>query len=184
MKRKCLSKRARFEVFKRDGFVCQYCGAHPPDATLEVDHIVPVAEGGPDDPDNLVTACLPCNRGKAAIPLTSIPESLEEKAAMVAEREEQLRGFYDVMEARRARIESEMWWVAEVFDPEAGKGHPREYLEAYKRFNEKLGVHAVIEAAEIAMARGSYYRDRRRFRYFCGICWNKVRDMEQPHGKN
>ena len=25
-----LSKKARFEIFKRDGFVCQYCGAHPP----------------------------------------------------------------------------------------------------------------------------------------------------------
>jgi 5-methylcytosine-specific restriction endonuclease McrA len=45
-KRKSISKKARFEVFKRDAFSCQYCGAHPPDSILHVDHIVPVALGG------------------------------------------------------------------------------------------------------------------------------------------
>ncbi len=29
-----ISKRLRFEVFKRDGFVCQYCGNHPPAVVL------------------------------------------------------------------------------------------------------------------------------------------------------
>ena len=45
-KRKSITKSVRFEVFKRDGFKCQYCGASAPDVILEVDHIVPVAEGG------------------------------------------------------------------------------------------------------------------------------------------
>jgi 5-methylcytosine-specific restriction endonuclease McrA len=40
--RKPLSKKLRFEVFKRDGFSCQYCGAHPPDVLLEIDHVIPV----------------------------------------------------------------------------------------------------------------------------------------------
>jgi len=30
-KRKSLSKKVRFEVFKRDSFQCQYCGASAPD---------------------------------------------------------------------------------------------------------------------------------------------------------
>ena len=36
-----ISKKIRFEVFKRDGFTCQYCGKSPPGVTLEADHIKP-----------------------------------------------------------------------------------------------------------------------------------------------
>ena len=59
--RKGISKKTRFDVFKRDLFACQYCGAHPPGVLLHVDHIVAVASGGTNDKDNLVTACQPCN---------------------------------------------------------------------------------------------------------------------------
>lgn len=65
MGRKSTGKRLRFEVFKRDHFTCQYCGAQPPDAVLVVDHIHPVSEGGTDDIHNLITACDPCNQGKS-----------------------------------------------------------------------------------------------------------------------
>ena len=64
--RKALSKKLRFEVFKRDKFTCQYCGRMAPDVILEVDHINPVAEGGNNNFNNLVTACQDCNRGKGA----------------------------------------------------------------------------------------------------------------------
>jgi len=63
-KRKSLSKGLRFDIFKRDGFTCQYCGRQPADVVLEIDHILPVYEGGTNDPMNLVTACEDCNRGK------------------------------------------------------------------------------------------------------------------------
>lgn len=67
--RKPLSKRTRFEVLKRDMFVCKYCGAKAPDVLLEIDHIVPVSKGGTDDIFNLITACSSCNRGKSNIQL-------------------------------------------------------------------------------------------------------------------
>ena len=54
-KRKSISKKNRFEVFKRDSFTCQYCGASAPDVLLEVDHIKPVASGGTNDILNLIT---------------------------------------------------------------------------------------------------------------------------------
>lgn len=38
-KRIAISKRVRFDVFKRDSFKCQYCGKSAPDVILEVDHI-------------------------------------------------------------------------------------------------------------------------------------------------
>jgi len=71
MARKSTGKRLRFEVFKRDHFTCQYCGAQPPDVVLVVDHIDAVATGGSNHIDNLITACEACNGGKADIPLTT-----------------------------------------------------------------------------------------------------------------
>lgn len=57
----------RFEILKRDGFRCRYCGAgRKQGAVLQVDHIKPKAAGGTDDPANLTTACDDCNAGKAA----------------------------------------------------------------------------------------------------------------------
>ena len=61
MARKAIPKSVRFEVFKRDKFTCQYCGASAPDVILEIDHIRPVSKGGTNDILNLVTACRDCN---------------------------------------------------------------------------------------------------------------------------
>lgn len=64
MARKGLSKKIRFEVFKRDQFTCQYCGKKAPDVILHVDHIQPVSKGGTNDLLNLITSCQDCNLGK------------------------------------------------------------------------------------------------------------------------
>lgn len=61
-----LSKTDRFRILQRDRFTCRYCGRCPPAVVLEVDHVHPRSEGGSDDPDNLVSSCLDCNRGKGA----------------------------------------------------------------------------------------------------------------------
>ena len=63
-KRKPISKKTRFEVFKRDKFCCSFCGQSAPDVILEIDHLKPVVKGGTNDILNLVTACFDCNRGK------------------------------------------------------------------------------------------------------------------------
>lgn len=173
-RRIALSKMVRFEVFKRDGFTCQYCGAHPPAVVLHVDHIVAVAAGGDNSMDNLVTACEPCNLGKGARDLSVSPQSLSDRATEVAEREEQLLGYQRVMEARRQRLEDEVWRVLEVLNGPSVESVPRDHFNSARMFIEKLGVHAVLEAAEIAM--GSDVRQRNLFRYFCGVCWNKVRE--------
>lgn len=60
--RKPISKKIRFEVFKRDKFTCQYCGRSAPDVILEIDHLNPVINGGDNDILNLVTSCRDCNR--------------------------------------------------------------------------------------------------------------------------
>lgn len=63
--RQSIAPRLRFEVLLRDGFACRYCGRRPPETTLEVDHIVPVARGGATDLNNLQAACRECNVGKS-----------------------------------------------------------------------------------------------------------------------
>lgn len=64
--RKPISKKLRFEVLQRDGYVCRYCGHGAPSVVLHIDHVVPVAHGGTNELDNLVTACEACNNGKRA----------------------------------------------------------------------------------------------------------------------
>lgn len=51
----------RFNLFLRDRFTCQYCGAHN---DLTFDHVVPRAYGGRTTWANVTTACAPCNLKK------------------------------------------------------------------------------------------------------------------------
>lgn len=174
-KRVGLSTKTRFEIFKRDLFACQYCGAHPPQVLLHVDHIVPVAEGGGNETENLVTACEPCNLGKGARQLSSAPESLASKASRIAEAEAQLKGYQEIARKRVERIEDEMWEVAEVLWPGSSqKGANRSDLRSIKTFVEKLGVVDVLDLAEIARA-AKPYGGNRMWLYFCGCCWRAIR---------
>ncbi|MEX0763211.1 MAG: HNH endonuclease [Dehalococcoidia bacterium] len=54
---------SRREVFARDGYRCQYCGIRTRDLTL--DHVIPRSRGGVHEWENVVSACKPCNHGKA-----------------------------------------------------------------------------------------------------------------------
>ena len=56
-------KLTRFEVFNRDHATCQYCGKETRQLTL--DHIIPRYRGGQHTWENVVSACVACNRHKA-----------------------------------------------------------------------------------------------------------------------
>jgi len=91
--RASISKRLRFEVFKRDSFKCQYCGRSAPEVVLHVDHIVPVSEGGSNDMLNLITSCELCNLGKSNIELSDNSAVVKRKkqADELQERREQMQ---------------------------------------------------------------------------------------------
>jgi 5-methylcytosine-specific restriction endonuclease McrA len=55
-------KLTRFEVFNRDQYACQYCGRRIRELTL--DHVIPRGRGGEHTWENVVSACIPCNRRK------------------------------------------------------------------------------------------------------------------------
>ena len=56
-------KLTRLEVFRRDQYTCQYCGHQTRQLTL--DHVIPRYRGGEHSWENIVSACVPCNRRKA-----------------------------------------------------------------------------------------------------------------------
>lgn len=64
-KRNPIPPTLRHEVLKRDGYQCLECGATNINSTLEVDHIIPIAQGGTDEFSNLQTLCIVCNRAKS-----------------------------------------------------------------------------------------------------------------------
>lgn len=178
-KRRALSKKTRFEIFKRDAFTCQYCGATPPQAILHVDHINPVSKGGGNEASNLITACLACNLGKSATPLESVPMSLEKHASDVAEREAQLRGYESVLRAKRERIEDQAWDVAEVFMEQFNADTIRkDWLRSIRHFVDVMGVDSSIRAMDIACR--ARRNERQCFMYFCGICWRCIHEGRVP----
>jgi 5-methylcytosine-specific restriction endonuclease McrA len=56
----------RFNVFLRDHFRCQYCGAEFSSKDLTFDHVVPRSRGGETRWDNVLAACEPCNTRKGS----------------------------------------------------------------------------------------------------------------------
>lgn len=84
MSRKPISKQIRVQILARDRYRCKMCGRTKDEVSLEVDHIVPVADGGTDELNNLATLCRDCNRGKAAYRFSDyttmdvVPDGIEE----------------------------------------------------------------------------------------------------------
>lgn len=62
-------KENRIKVYERDEYKCCYCGKQLTRFTCTLDHVTPVAAGGKNNLENLVTACLDCNSRKHRRPV-------------------------------------------------------------------------------------------------------------------
>lgn len=138
--RRSIPQRVRFEVFKRDKFTCQYCGATAPTVVLNCDHIHPVSGGGTNDLLNLITSCRPCNGGKGAIPLSDdgaaekqrrTLEELEDRRQqiemMLNWRDDMLSHRDDVVQQISGRVQKRIGW----FLSEHGKASIARLLKRY-----------------------------------------------------
>lgn len=169
-----ISKKLRFEVFKRDGFTCQYCGKKTPETVLEVDHIVSVSEGGQDDMTNLVTSCFDCNRGKGKISLDKVPgqeEDLHEKTILLLERERQLREYNEVLARIREREDVDLKELTDYWDRAFNPCYFKwATIRSYLRLFAKERIR---DAIEITMRKDldttDCYKGDAAFRYLCGI---------------
>lgn len=175
VKRKSISKKKRFEILKRDGFSCQYCGAHPPQVILQVDHITPIKKGGDNSEDNLITSCQPCNIGKGVVSLIDIPTSLKDKAKAIEESELQIKGYNEIAMAKKYRIDDEAWRIAASLENvQMVEKYNSLKLQSIKLFLNRLDFASVIDAAEKSFAKFQF-SENKTFRYFCGICWKRIK---------
>ena len=66
-RRRKIPEQIRHQVCQRANSLCEYCHASEQWQYVRfmVDHVIPLARGGADTPDNLALACFHCNRRKA-----------------------------------------------------------------------------------------------------------------------
>lgn len=193
--REPISKKLRFEVFKRDSFKCQYCGASAPDVVLHIDHIIPVKEGGTNDISNLITSCSNCNLGKGARLLTdkSILEKQRKQLEELNERREQLEM---MMEWRKEllALEDEKVNIAKTRFEELAKCSLNENgISNLKKIIKKYPFELVLDAIEASTQQylepdgeNGFTHDsvEKAFDYISRICSCKQRSEEKPYMKD
>ena len=169
-----ISKRTRYEVLKRDNHACRYCGGIAPDVKLHVDHVIPKSLGGTDKPDNLVAACKDCNLGKSS----TSPDD-----ALVAEVEARSFKWREAIQQAAVEMVSDLQTRNDLFTQflgiwESGYNEvvgplPPDWRSAITMFtNMGLPFEAIEESIDIAATKK--LPDASRFRYFCGVCRNKI----------
>lgn len=179
-----ISKKLRFEVFKRDGFQCQYCGKSSPNVVLEIDHIIPISEGGQNNLENLITSCFDCNRGKGKELLENYKEGTDptEQAILLLERERQLREYNEVLELIRKRKKQDIKNINNYWLDEIG-GNPEFPWGLIYKALDFLPKEKILEAIDICQTNYTKWENRSWGEsikaYFYGI----IRSMTNNFGK-
>jgi hypothetical protein len=186
-KRRALTKKTRFEVFKRDAFTCQYCGQSAPQVVLEVDHIHPVAEGGGNELVNLATACRSCNSGKGARMLSdkSVVNKQMEQLKELQERKEQLEMLASWRQGLVDHAQSELEVFENFIEENYGIGLNEVGRKAFARDIKKYGLSDILEATE--KSANQYLIDEdddaqqnKFLDYIPRICYWQKRERENP----
>lgn len=165
-----IGKRLRFEVLRRDKFTCLYCGKSSPNVILEVDHVVPVVDGGTNDLQNLATSCFECNRGKSTKPVgvfnVETMPSFEQMELHRIQVEEFIEYTKFVKESQD-QLALEVWRIfgySRAVDSRITSG----IISQIK----SIGFEETVHVAHISASRkdGDLWN---RYMYFCGVCRNK-----------
>lgn len=175
-----VSKRLRYEVMRRDDFTCRYCRRS--DLPLEIDHVVPVALGGADAPENLVAACEDCNAGKAA---TGADEQLV--ADVEARAEQWAAAIRRAAQIQRGQTEARERYVAGFDDAwsrwgyAGGEGRTVDRSDNWRATvaawrDAGLELATLIELVDDVLPR--QLSSGRHWPYFCGAVRNVVRERQ------
>lgn len=175
-----ISKRLRYEILRRDNHTCRYCGAHAPDVPITVDHVIPVALGGTDDPANLAASCADCNSGKSATS-PDAPLVDQVRADMLRWRDAVTVMAQVDHSNRVTRNERREWFTGQWDAWTWGPGRTFELPVSWpvtldNLWSAGITIDDLADAIDQAM-RTDGVRDR--FRYFAGVCWRIVRDRQQ-----
>jgi len=181
-----VSKRLRFEILRRDNHACRYCGRSAPDVVLTVDHVIPTALGGSDEPTNLVTACADCNSGKSSMPGDqAIVADVERDALRWATA---MRRAADIAAKQRERLIEIEGAILDYFASEKVPYRPNEtyadylpgdwYLSVHRWLTAGLTKDDLTDAAHITIyARRIKARDA--WKYYCGVCWRMLTERQE-----
>ena len=175
-----ISKRLRFEVFKRDNFTCTYCRSKNNEITI--DHVMPVALGGLDTPENLVTACIDCNAGKTSTaPNSDLVSDTSKNAAAQTEafKEELKKATADALQREKFADEFFEQWesIREEYGLSWASLDDRDDWETSVIRWRELGVSPELFEANIRVAmRARHVPQRSRFRYFCAVMHNQLKE--------
>ena len=166
----------RFQVFRRDGFACVYCGAKAPYVHISPDHIVPKSQGGLDVLDNLVTCCEDCNKGKGTSRAGHLGierdhheiELLQSRINALLELNVKARELADYLEGQ-VDVVDRFWWEKLANDPGYTFGPPTRAMLRY--FLRRLDIVAVEEAMSLAW---ETYHDSKRIRPVYRLLWRSI----------
>jgi len=180
-----ISKRLRFEIFRRDDHTCRYCGASAPDVKLTVDHVVPTALGGDDRPENLVTACEPCNGGKTSTSpdapvVADVAEDALRWAAAIKVAADDMLADLDRRDLARAEFDA-AWsrWGTGSGETRRLVPRPDDWGKSVDGFLAAgLPMPVLLDCVQKAMANKKLQVDR-IFRYMCGIAWKKITEIQE-----
>jgi len=179
-----VSKRVRYEVLRRDRHACRYCGATAPAVKLTIDHVVPTALGGSDDPSNLVTACAACNSGKTSTtpdaPLVAEVNAtaLAWSAAMQQAADERAAAY---AQNQVVAEEFRTLWNAWTWTDRKGNKHhidlPADYANSVRTFLAAgLTMTDLDELIKVAMSTKGTTDE---WRYFCGCAWKRIKAAQE-----
>jgi 5-methylcytosine-specific restriction endonuclease McrA len=96
-------KLTRLEIFRRDHYTCQYCGKETRHLTL--DHVMPRYRGGQHTWENVVAACVNCNRKKGG----KTPQEAHMKLLNEPRKPTNTGGFSIPIDYPRVRLEWEKY---------------------------------------------------------------------------
>lgn len=163
------SRRLRFEILKRDGFRCRYCGATAVESLLHVDHVVPEASGGTDDPTNLVSSCASCNLGKSDVGLGESRLPSAPSAADLSEQAMQIRDYlYAAEEVELARAATRDW-LAQQWRERVGED-PLVYLcEKFRHLAMQYPLETLVDAMAAVGDADHVRAPMARVKYFYGV---------------
>ncbi len=176
-----VSRRLRFEIFRRDDFACRYCGGRAPEVALTVDHVIPKTLGGVDDPSNLVTCCSACNAGK-----TSIAPDSPFVADVAADAIRWRRAIEEAaLDWADSRLQLDSWIedVDEIWGEwrDGGKNplpRPSDWPESIETFIKNGLNRPVFEHLIGVTMRKTKVINAEKWTYFCGCCWTRIAQLQ------
>lgn len=177
MSRTGISKKLRFEVFKRDSFTCQYCGKKAPDVILHVDHINPVSKGGDNAIVNLITSCAECNSGKSNVLLddNSVLSVQRRQLDELNERREQMMLMVKWRELLKKSKDADVDYAANYWAEKActfklnknGIGELNKMIRQY-------GLKSVLDGIDVAAEKYLKFQDDTPTKESVENCFNKL----------